>query len=164
MAATNRSKMLKAAKMKAANNVHPLKDEPWKRGSSLDMPPAKSGHDQRWIRFMVGNVYDTTNYSRKIREGWNPVDSESVPEEWKSMHSTSGRITGVIVEGMILCERPSSVSKKRREAMNKETARRTDALDHDLENTNKSNRNPAFGDIRKASTSVPVREVPVQSD
>ena len=67
MAATNRSKELKAAKMKAANNVHPLKDEPWKRGSSLDMPPAKNGHDQRWIRFMVGNVYDTTNYSRKIQ-------------------------------------------------------------------------------------------------
>jgi hypothetical protein len=164
MAATNKSKQLRAAKMKAANEVHPPKSEPWKRGSSLDTPPAKAGFDLRWVRFMVGGVYDATNYSRKIREGWSPVDPESVPDEWKSMHATSGKVTGIIVEGLILCERDKNISKRRKKAMDFETQRRTDALDHDLEQVNRTNRNPAFGDIQKASKRVPVREVPIQND
>lgn len=170
MAATNKSKqqadskIKKSAIMKSKTKVHATKLEPWKRGSSLDVPPAKDGHDQRWIRFMVGGEYDATNYSRKVREGWHPVEKDSVPEEWQMMHSTSGRITGLIVEGLILCERPISISNRRKASMEYETKRRTDASDHDLETVNKSNRSPAFGDITKATKSTPAREVTVQND
>lgn len=170
MAATNRSKMQAAAKTKKSATqkskvaVHPEKLKPWVRGSALDTPAPKDGFVHRWIRFMVGNEMDATNFSRKRREGWVPVEKDSVPEEWQMMHQTTGRITGIIVEGLILCERPASVSKRRRDAMNEETRRRTEASDHDLESVNKSNRSPAFGDIEKATRSTPAREVTIQSD
>jgi len=159
-----RQKLKKSSGIKANTKVHEEKLTPWKRGSSLDTPPAKTGFDQRWIRFMVGGEYDATNYSRKVREGWTPVDKDAVPENWQMMHSTSGRITGIIVEGLILCERPRAVSKRRLKAMQIETARRTEASDHDLESVNKSNRNPAFGEIEKQTRSTPAREVTIQND
>ena len=170
MAATNRSKMQAAAKTKKSATqkskvkVHDQKLQPWVRGSSLEAPVPKDGFVHRWIRFMVGNEMDATNFSRKRREGWTPVEKDSVPEEWQLMHQTSGRITGIIVEGLILCERPASVSKRRLAAMKAETERRTEASDHDLESVNKTNRSPAFGDIEKATTSTLAREVTIQSD
>jgi hypothetical protein len=149
---------------RATQEVHEMHSKPWVRGASLQMPPAKPGHDQRWIRFAHGEKMDSTNYSRKLREGWKPRDSESVSDEWQAMHGTQGKITGIMVEGMILCERPLSISRRRTAAMQFETSRRTDALKHDLDGVNNQTKNPAFGPIQKAMSSVPGREVKVKDD
>lgn len=145
--------------------VHAISDKPWVRGASLIMPPAKPGHDQRWVRFAMGDKPDPTNYARKIREGWTPRDADSLPEEWQSMKMDQGRHAGcIVVEGSILCERPVALSKRRNEHFQKETERRTEALYHDLDTVNRENKSVAYGPIRKAIDSRPAREVPIQGD
>lgn len=158
------SKELKAATEKAKVAIHPKKEQSWVRGSSLEMPPAKPAYDQRWIRFMQGNDYDMPNLSRKLREGWKPVGMDSVSEDWKNMHTTQGRVTGIIVEGMLLCERHKSQTHKRTRFVREMTARRTDALKHDLDTTNSSVPGSGFHQIQKVQQSTPMKEVQIQED
>ena len=158
------SKELKAATEKAKVTIHPKKEQSWVRGSSLEMPPAKPAYDQRWIRFMQGNEYDMPNLSRKIREGWKPVGMDSVSDEWKMQHTTQGRVTGIIVEGMLLCERHKSQSAKRTKYVRNITQTRTDALKHDLDTTNSSVPGSGFHQIQKVQKSVRMKEVQVQED
>ena len=42
----------------------------WTPSSSLDAPPAPNGYEHRWIRMSVAGFEDTSNVSRKLREGW----------------------------------------------------------------------------------------------
>jgi hypothetical protein len=132
------------------------------------MPPAKDGMDQRWIRFQFADGKpDTTNFSRKCREGWNPIDPNTVAKDWNAISSTNGQITGLIVDGSILCERPIEISISRGEFMDEETQRRTEALDHDLESTNRSTQGQsAFGPVRKQQDRKMVyeRNVAVKED
>lgn len=159
------AKPSRETEMRATEEVHDLHDRPWVRGASLQMPTAKAGHDQRWIVFLWPDGKDyTTNLSRKFREGWVPRDMASVSEDWQAMQGTHGKVTGIIVEGSILCERPLSISARRTAAMQLETRRRTDALAHDLDGVNRDNKSAAFGPIQKATSSVPMREVKVADD
>lgn len=141
----------------------------WKRGQSLEMPPARKGMDQRWIATSVNGKETATNYRRKVREGWQPRPADTCDKGWQPLKMDQGKFAGVImVEGMVLCERPMAMSKRREAHFRMETQRRTDAINHDLQKMNTENRNPAFGPIRMASRSQAVREVArdvaVQSD
>ena len=145
--------------------VHPEEDKPWVRGASLDMPPARSGMDQRWIRVSIGGRDDATNWARKQREGWRPRAASSVPEDFPVPKIDQGKFAGFIgIEGNVLCERPMAISKRRDAHFRAETDRRTAAINHDLERVNKENQNPAFGPIRMGIESKKVREVNVQPD
>ena len=151
--------------MRVANKVHDEEDAPWVRGASLEMPPARTGMDQRWIRFASMGKEDATNYARKHREGWRPRKSESVSDDFEVPRMDTGRFAGcIVVEGMILCERAMSLSKRRTKHFNNETQRRTDAINSDLQSVNSQNRSPAFGPIQMATKQVRVREVKVAAD
>lgn len=153
------------SEMSEMNAVRQEEETPWKRGQSLDMPPAKAGMEQRWIRFAVGGKEDPANISRKLKEGWKPVKADNIPEEFVAMKMEQGKWAGcMVVEGMLLCERPASIGKKRDKFFRDETERRTTAIRHDLEKINNANQNPAFGPIQMAQKSVPVREVRAQED
>ena len=45
----------------------------WKQPSSLDAPPAPNGFAHRWIRTSVQGFEDTSNVSKKLREGYEFV-------------------------------------------------------------------------------------------
>ena len=152
-------------KTRAASKVHDEEDAPWERGASLEMPPAKPGMDQRWIRFASMGKEDSTNYARKSREGWKPRPAESVSADFDVPRMDTGRFAGgIVVEGMVLCERPMAISKRRDRHFKKETQRRTDAINSDLQRVNSQNRSPAFGPIQMATKQTRVREVNVASD
>lgn len=156
----------RAADMRAAAPVRFNASQPWVRGASLAMPPAREGMVQRWIRFQYADGKpDTTNYSRKMREGWSPVDPNQVSKDWFAISSSAGKLSGLIVDGSILCERPIEISESRQEYMDGVTQMRTEALDHDLESTNRSTAGQsAFGPVKKESSRKMMREVNVKPD
>jgi len=149
--------------------VHDEEDAPWVRGASLAMPPARKGMDQRWIRFAIRGQSDSTNWSRKMREGWKPRPADTVPESFPMPTIDHGQFKGLIgIEGSVLCERPMAISKRRDKHFAGVTEKRTEAINHDLQRLNEQNANPAFGPVRLATRTTPAREVarevPVQDD
>lgn len=147
------------AESRAANVIHEEHDQPWTRGGSLDMPPARPGQDQRWIRIEINGKPDQSNWARKQREGWKPRAADTVGD-FPVPKIEQGKHAGYIgIEGMILCERPMSISQRRTRHFRNMTNMRTEAIHADLERTNKQNANPAFGPIRMAEKSETRYEV-----
>jgi hypothetical protein len=81
----------------------------WRDPGNLEMPAARPGFVQRLVRtsFRVGQ--DPQNWSRAMREGWQPRPMSSVPKEDLPptiTHATLGSVIGV--EGLIRCVLPDS--------------------------------------------------------
>lgn len=170
MSKTNRARSAahesREAESRVNEVVHEEEDEPWVRGASLAMPPARPGMDQRWIAFAINGHETPTNYMRKLREGWKPRSSDSIPQDFPVPTVDHGKWAGcIVVEGSVLCERPISISQRRDRHFKKVTETRTAAIDRDLDGFNKENRNPAFGPIKKVIGNRQVlREVNIMSD
>ena len=151
--------------LREAEVVHETEIDDWKRGSSLEMPPARPGMDQRWIRVAMNGRDDATNWARKQREGWKAREAATVAKSFPVPRIDQGKFSGFIgIEGMILCERPLRISEQRNKHFRNQTERKTAAINADLERVNQANANPAFGPIRMATRTTPAREVNVQTD
>lgn len=160
MAAKNRE-----SEMREMNPAHSYQETPWVHASSLLTPPPRAGMEQRWIRFMYGNDEDNTNVSRKMAQGWRKRTDNDIPEEMLPMKLEQGKWAGcLVVQGMVLCERPVSIGHRREKHFADETKRRTDALEADIASTNRSTANTPFGPIERAVERKLMREVKVQQD
>ena len=53
----------------------------WTPPSQLDAPPAPNGYSHRWIRLATSGFDDTSNVSRKLREGWEFVRADTLLSE-----------------------------------------------------------------------------------
>ena len=80
--------MEKINKTSRSSNMRKEKEAPkvWTPPSSLDAPPAPKGYAHRWIRVSVQGFEDTSNVSKKLREGWEFVSAEQVEKEVGSNH------------------------------------------------------------------------------
>ena len=156
----------RASETRDMEAVHEDEDTPWIRGATLRMPPARPGMDQRWIVFAIHGSPTPANYARKLNEGWVPRKADSLPSSWHAPTVQHGNFAGcVVVEGSVLCERPLTMSARRERHFRKETLRRTEATNADLQRVNAENRNPAFGPIGIAIGDRKVlREVNVAPD
>ncbi|MCC6475124.1 MAG: hypothetical protein IT514_15430 [Burkholderiales bacterium] len=156
------------AQARVSEPVHEEEDEPWRQGASLTMPPPRPGQDQRWIRASMAGQDDTSNWSRKQREGWRPRPAETVSEDFPVPRIDSGRFAGCVgVEGLILCERPMALSRRRENYFAEKTGQRTAAIHRALDKFNAENVGSGrrgFHGIQMAERSVPMREVKVRED
>ena len=150
---------------RVASPVHEEEETPWIRGASLEMPPARPGMDQRWIRTELAGKPDATNFAPKQREGWKLRKADTVSDDFPVPKIDHGKFAGYIgIEGNVLCERPMALSRRRTKHFEQQTARRTEAINAGLDRVNSQNRSPAFGPISIATRTTPAREVPVMSD
>lgn len=95
-------------------DIHAAESKPWVRPTSLEAPAPRTGFVQRWIRVGTGNSDDPTNTARKFREGWKPRPASSIPSSYHAPTIQHGKWVGCIgVEGMLLCEMPETMVKKR---------------------------------------------------
>lgn len=114
------------------------KDErrkPWAPPSRLDAPPAPEGYEHRWIRAEVNGHSDKQNVYSKIREGYELVRLEEVPEEYQDMLPTveDGKHAGVIsVGGLLLARIPKETIKERSEYFRKKAQDQLTAVDNEL--------------------------------
>ncbi len=155
------------AETREAEEVHQAWDEPWVRSGTLPSDiPARPGMVQRWIRVSSRGENDTTNVSRKFREGWVPRKAETLPKGFMAPTIERGSFVGCIgVEGMILCEMPKSRNDQRNAYFQKRKNTQTDAVNQQLAEASKHGVK-GFGNILKAEkTEVGrLREVKVASE
>ena len=108
----------------------------WAPSSSLDAPPAPKGYAHRWIRTSVQGFEDTSNVSRKLREGWEFVRADTIISEiGKNDYPTisEGAHQGLIgIGGLVLGRIPLEILKSREAYFDKITQDRADAVDNDL--------------------------------
>ena len=61
---------------------------------------------------------DPTNYSKKLREGWEAVPIEDAPEMAHLVLDPKPRFKGKVeVGGLLLCRMPENMAKQRNEAL-----------------------------------------------
>jgi hypothetical protein len=104
----------------------------WKPPSLLDAPPAPEGFVHRWIRAEMLGQEDKPNFTKRIREGYEPVRSDEYPD-FECATIDEGRFKGVIgVGGLILARLPVEVKDSRDKYFARRTAQQITAVDQDL--------------------------------
>ena len=108
----------------------------WTPPSSLDAPPAPKGYAHRWIRVTIQGFEDTSNVSKKLREGWSFVSAEQVEKENGKNHYpvfTEGKYQGLIgIGGLVLARIPEEILLQRQAYFDKITQDRMEAVDREL--------------------------------
>ena len=108
---------------------------PWVRPSRLAAPPPPPGYDYRWIRSEVNGHVDKQHVYGKLREGYELVRIEEVPEEYRDMLPTvdDGKYQGVIaVGGLMLAKIPKETKAERTAYFDKAARDQLQAVDNDM--------------------------------
>ena len=104
----------------------------WKPPSLLDAPPPPDGFVHRWIRAEMLGQDDKPNFTKRIREGYEPVRADEYPN-FECAVIDDGKWKGVIgVGGLILAQLPVGVAESRKEYFAQKTSQQMTAVDNDL--------------------------------
>jgi hypothetical protein len=89
-------------------------DQIWRRPTSLDAPPPRTGMVQRWVRMTHRDGEDKMNWSGKFREGWKPRTPDTLPAQFSHLTGMQQGSTLITVGGMVLCEMPEKMLAQKR--------------------------------------------------
>ena len=104
----------------------------WKPPSLLDAPPPPEGFIHRWIRAEMLGQEDKPNFTKRMREGYEPVRADEFPH-FECAVIDEGRYKGIIgVGGLILARLPVEVAESRKKYFAHKTASQMTAVDNDL--------------------------------
>ena len=88
----------------------------WSPPNMLPDPLPKDGYTFKWVRISTQGQDDPMNYSKKLREGWEPVPLAEAPEMEHLVLDPNPRFKGnVEVGGLLLCRMPDNVAAQRNE-------------------------------------------------
>lgn len=83
----------------------------WTQPSVLPEIEPRDGWVHKWVRTDTYGTPDKTNFSKRLREGWEPIDVADYPElQSYSGGKTNGRAE---VGGLIACRMPVEMVKER---------------------------------------------------
>jgi hypothetical protein len=104
----------------------------WKPPSLLDAPNAPDGFVHRWIRAEMLGKDDKPNFTKRLREGYEPVRADEYPN-FECAVVEDGKYKGVIgVGGLILARLPVEVAESRKDYFAQKTSQQMTAVDNDL--------------------------------
>ena len=109
--------------------------KPWRPPSRLDAPPAPEGYMYRWIRAEVNGSLDNQNVYSKLREGYELVRLENIPEEYRATLPTmdDGKHAGVIsVGGLLLAKIPDETVEERNTYFRQRAQEQLHAVDNEM--------------------------------
>lgn len=108
----------------------------WSEPSTLPNLPQRDGWTHKWVRTDLRGVPDKPTFSKRLREGWEPIELEDYPELQVFAHD--GQTTGKLeVGGLIACRMPSEMVKQRNEHYrNKSREQETSAEEHYMRDSN----------------------------
>lgn len=109
--------------------------KPWSPPSRLDAPPAPEGFKHRWLRAEVNGNLDNQNIYSKLREGYELVRLEDLPEEYRGMLPTmdDGKHAGVVsVGGLLLARIPNETVEERNAYFRKKSQDQLHAVDNEM--------------------------------
>ena len=126
----------------------------WAPPSQLDAPPAPNGFKHRWIRAETIGQMDSKNVSARMREGWEFVRQDEIPD-FPLPTIEHGRHAGVIsVGGLILAKIPNETVKERNEHYKQKNVQQNEALDNTMFNeVQGNNRYVKYDSNRKSNVS-----------
>jgi hypothetical protein len=109
--------------------------KPWRPPSRLDAPPAPEGFKYRWIRSEINGNLDNQNVYSKLREGYELVRPENIPEEYRATLPTmdDGKHAGVIsVGGLLLAKIPDETVEERNTYFRQRAQEQLHAVDNEM--------------------------------
>lgn len=109
--------------------------KPWAPPSRLDAPPAPAGFQHRWIRAEINGFEDKQHVYGRMREGYELVRNEELPEEYRdSMPSIEdGKHAGVIsVGGLLLARIPNETLEERNAHYRRKAQDQIQAVDNEM--------------------------------
>lgn len=109
--------------------------KPWAPPSRLDAPPAPPGYKHRWIRAEINGFEDKQHVFGRMREGYELVRNEDLPEEYRDTLPTleDGRHAGVVsVGGLMLARIPEETVAERNEYFQRKSQDQMQAVDNEL--------------------------------
>jgi len=109
--------------------------KPWTPPSRLDAPPAPAGFQHRWIRSEINGFEDKQHVYGRLREGYELVRNEELPEEYRNTLPTidDGKHAGVVsVGGLMLARIPNETLAERNAHYNRKAQDQIQAVDNEL--------------------------------
>mgnify|MGYP003326005694 FL=1 len=123
------------ANRSASTRAKEERRKPWAPPSRLDAPPAPEGFEHRWIRAEVNGYEDKKNVYSKLREGYELVRIDEVPEEYQHLLPTveDGKHAGVVsVGGLLLARIPKETLKERADYFRQKARDQLQAVDNEM--------------------------------
>lgn len=122
------------------------RNKPWQPASTLPVPQKSDGYVYRWLRKSYLGMDDPSNMSKKIREGWEPVDPKEHPELAMYVDTRNRAAQGQLVEvgGLILARLPAERAEARRRYYAEMTDNQMRSVDQQLANEQTDSRMPMF--------------------
>lgn len=126
----------------ATSREKDVRRKPWTPPSRLDAPPAPEGYKHRWIRAEVNGFEDKQHVFGRIREGYELVRAEELPEEYRTSLPTleDGKHAGVVaVGGLLLARIPLETVQERTAYFSRRSTEQMQAVDNELMRENAHN-------------------------
>lgn len=123
----------------------------WAPASLLPEPDPVEGVSFRWIRKSTLGVTDPTNFSRKVREGWETCRLEDHPEMQLHVDGDAAASGMVEIGGLILCKMPTEMIEQRNAYYRRSSEAQVESVDNNFMRENDP-RMPLFRD-RKSTVS-----------
>jgi len=119
--------------------------KPWVPASTLPVPEKSDSWVYRWLRRSFFGQEDPSNMSKKVREGWEPVDPKDHPELAMYVDARQrGQAQIVEVGGLILARLPRERAEARRAYYANMSKQQMQSVDQQLANEQTDSRMPIF--------------------
>jgi len=118
-----------------ATRAKETRRKPWAPPSRLDAPPAPEGYKYRWIRAEVNGFDDKQNVYGRMREGYELVRAEELPEEYRATLPTldEGKHAGIVsVGGLLLAKIPVETVDEREAYYRTKAREQMSAVDNEM--------------------------------
>jgi len=115
--------------------------------STLPTPDPRDGLHFRWIATSLLGQALSTNVSKRMREGWEPVRAEDYPE----LMLEGNKNGNVEVQGLLLCVQPIEWVESREKHYNAKTKAQEESVNNTFLRQSDP-RMPLFNDSRSTST------------
>jgi hypothetical protein len=108
-------KMEKSNRPSRDLNTREVMERPkqWMPPKLLPDPTPEDGYAFRWIRIASQGKDDTTNYSSKLAEGWEPVKASDHPEIRLFTSAQNKFADSIEIGGLLLCKTPVEFTHQR---------------------------------------------------
>jgi hypothetical protein len=133
------------------NRENTQRKKAWAPPQLLPTPSAQPGWTYRWVRTSMMGQADPTNFSAKLREGYEPVKAEDHPELMMQTDPNSRFKGNVEIGGLLLCKAPEEMSEQRGEYYRKQAQSQIEAVDNSFMRT-EDKRMPLFNERRSTTT------------
>jgi len=133
------TRLTRVQELRDSDPVHGFEDIDYSaRPDHLKAPEAQPGMMQRWIarKVMGDSATAMPTYTTQMAQGWAPRPANTV-KGYDTLRVDDVNLGFGIIErnGLILCERPSQISKNFRKAKDRATARQTDGVQAAIDQT-----------------------------